>query len=563
MVKITFYKQQTRSPQPDDSNNIISIPHSLEDAILCFILTIAVRKIRGEQYPELVQMQKHNSMLIHISRFSKWQDKVKALIQNDAKDGYLDIVFRKLGTDNKGNGIYLDFERVWNYYYADIIGNLNGVMENHYFDPYIQKHDLSTVFNILPSIARDGIEVVSINSKSQDTLNYNTKQGRDYIAIGGNRLSRGFTLEGLSISYFTRTTGYADAILQMGRWFGYRPGYLDCCRLFVDRKSLDKFEECVKILDDLEKDIKAHMADTISNPRAIVNRIRATSGPFIKITRPNILRNGELAYFSFSDKLLQTHRFDLDKENHEQSWENFKDFFEKYDSQIENIDESSSYKLTIDDFEVVKELIGTSLLVNDSFDKERIFSFIDKQREEYGYLENWDIIFTNSPGSRGKVEVSLCNRKFRTVIRSGPKETITIGGKELPNKMFGRLLKDGIFAVGNANIIDPGDMSLALSVDVVNRIKSRKNDKKTIPESAYRKEYGKYKGVVLVYLIDSSMILKDNILENKWGMDTNIPIAGFAIGIPDLEVQPEIFYLKEREIAEVEGAEDNDEGAEG
>lgn len=55
------------------------------------------------------------------------------------------------------------------------------------------------------------------------------------ILVGGAKLSRGFTVEGLTTSYYLRRTGWADALMQMGRWFGFRPGYRDLVRLFIGR----------------------------------------------------------------------------------------------------------------------------------------------------------------------------------------------------------------------------------------------------------------------------------------------------------------------------------------
>ena len=79
------------------------------------------------------------------------------------------------------------------------------------------------------------IEVKSINGSSGDIVDYqlNSKNGVSVIAIGGDKLSRGLTLEGLSISYFLRASKMYDTLMQMGRWFGYRPGYVDLCRLFT------------------------------------------------------------------------------------------------------------------------------------------------------------------------------------------------------------------------------------------------------------------------------------------------------------------------------------------
>ena len=71
--------------------------------------------------------------------------------------------------------------------------------------------------------------------KFADALDYdgNAAQGLNVIAIGGDKLSRGLTLEGLTVSYFLRPSRMYDSLMQMGRWFGYRPGYVDLCLLYT------------------------------------------------------------------------------------------------------------------------------------------------------------------------------------------------------------------------------------------------------------------------------------------------------------------------------------------
>jgi hypothetical protein len=83
--------------------------------------------------------------------------------------------------------------------------------------------------------ASSKIVVLPINGFAKEALDYkeHEAEGRNVIAVGGDKLSRGLTLEGLSISYFLRTSRMYDTLMQMGRWFGYRPGYLDLCRLFT------------------------------------------------------------------------------------------------------------------------------------------------------------------------------------------------------------------------------------------------------------------------------------------------------------------------------------------
>jgi hypothetical protein len=65
------------------------------------------------------------------------------------------------------------------------------------------------------------------------------------IVLGGSRLSRGITIEGLCISYFARWAPVPkeDTILQMSRWFGYRGPHLEFCRLFVGSLAFDYLRE--------------------------------------------------------------------------------------------------------------------------------------------------------------------------------------------------------------------------------------------------------------------------------------------------------------------------------
>jgi len=117
-----------------------------------------------------------------------------------------------------------------------------------------------------------GIQVKAVNSELKDELIYSEESGKigqKYIAIGGNRLSRGFTLEGLTINYFIRDTSYSDTLLQMGRWFGYRPGYIDCCKLFTTYEAIDKFDSTTRVIEELEAEFKK-MVNEINRPKILL-----------------------------------------------------------------------------------------------------------------------------------------------------------------------------------------------------------------------------------------------------------------------------------------------------
>ena len=77
--------------------------------------------------------------------------------------------------------------------------------------------------------------MVEVNSRAAGSLDYPAHEalGLNVIAVGGFSLSRGLTLEGLVVSYFLRNSMMYDTLLQMGRWFGYRRGYEDLCRVWM------------------------------------------------------------------------------------------------------------------------------------------------------------------------------------------------------------------------------------------------------------------------------------------------------------------------------------------
>ena len=105
-----------------------------------------------------------------------------------------------------------------------------------------------SIFSFSSILTEDSkqIDLIRINTTSDDNLEYEEKKaGWNVIVIGGAALARGITLEGLSVSYFLRLAKIptSDTLIQMGRWFGYRPGYLDLCRIYTTYGLIENFRE--------------------------------------------------------------------------------------------------------------------------------------------------------------------------------------------------------------------------------------------------------------------------------------------------------------------------------
>lgn len=202
------------------------LPPSLLLAIKSFILTCAIRRIRGHE-------NKHNSMLVHVALLVKWIDKVSYLVNEEVK---------KLNGKIQGDDEEL-LQELKDLFESDFIPSTRNVLENlDYKDIRINIHSWEEVKKELKK-AVSKIDIRSVHgTRSTTNLEYHNIEEIDYgryenglsvIAVGGSRLSRGITLEGLSVSYYIRTTKMYDSLMQMGRWFGYRAGYVDLCRLFT------------------------------------------------------------------------------------------------------------------------------------------------------------------------------------------------------------------------------------------------------------------------------------------------------------------------------------------
>ena len=233
----------------DPKPTIDDIPESLKTAIKCFIITCAIRIARGQE-------NKHNSMLIHVSRFQAWQNHLKIIIDRlfkyykseiEANDPTIMEEFRQIFEEDTPN-------------YRSYCSITREIMNSPVLSRVDNRMRLHTWNEIKPLLYRavQKIEVKSINGTSGDSLTYyeNEKNGISVIAIGGDKLSRGLTLEGLSVSYFLRASKMYDTLMQMGRWFGYRPGYVDLCRLFTSNELNEWYRHITLASDELREEFR-------------------------------------------------------------------------------------------------------------------------------------------------------------------------------------------------------------------------------------------------------------------------------------------------------------------
>lgn len=265
------------------------IPPSLRRALLSFILATAIRK-RREAEPQF------NSMLIHVVRFTNVQTEVAGQVESAMKD----IVQRlKYGDGERKPSLQDEFSDLWLTDFVPTNAACNEVL-----GAGLQLPHFESVWKDLADVAT-GIRIRIINGSAGDILDYETHRstGIDVIAIGGDKLSRGLTLEGLTVSYFLRSSKMYDTLMQMGRWFGYRQKYIDVCRLYTTAELIEWFTHIAAATEELQKEFE-HMVNVGGTPRDYGLKVR--SHPVMLVTSAVKMRNGTEMQLSFSGDISET-----------------------------------------------------------------------------------------------------------------------------------------------------------------------------------------------------------------------------------------------------------------
>lgn len=263
------------------------LPGTLREAIRCFILTCAARRVRG-------QVKKHNSMLVHVTRFVNVQSHVVRLIRDELIALQRRIEF---GDGARTPTILDEFRALWDREFLPVTAGMDGDGGSAVAWEQLEKE-------LHPAAAK--ISVATINGFAKEALDYrdHEDEGRSVIAVGGDKLSRGLTLEGLSISYFLRTTRMYDALMQMGRWFGYRPGYLDLCRLFTTRTLAEWYRHIALADEELRREFD-YMVQAGLTPERYGLRVRTHPAGMI-VTALNKMSHGSNRQLSWEGTLVQT-----------------------------------------------------------------------------------------------------------------------------------------------------------------------------------------------------------------------------------------------------------------
>lgn len=236
--------KRRKKGEPHFAHGAMGLPQSLCDAILTFALVGAIRLLRG-------QKEMPHTMLVHVSQVQKEQIRIGAAIDEQIRAWF--------NHDQAETGIVLGMMRsaLIDLGEVNLPAKIEKVLEEG-------KRNLAR------------LRVVVLNSTTGEELPYDSQPSCQLVAVGGNRLSRGLTLEGLTVAYFLRTTTMADALLQMARWYGFRAGYDDLIRIWTTDGIAQWFVELALVEESLRDSIVA-LNKAGRRPDEMAIRMRAHS----------------------------------------------------------------------------------------------------------------------------------------------------------------------------------------------------------------------------------------------------------------------------------------------
>jgi len=487
---------------------------SLKEAVCAFLLGCAVRTLRGQKL-------KHRSMLINISRFNDLHSEIKIQVKN-----FVDYLCCTISQDSYKNT-------------ADFIKNpemarlFRLYTESKFFSKARGKFSFEELKALLHDEVKQITTVVINNANTKDRFKYKDYEdiGARVIVIGGFVLSRGLTLEGLTVSYYSRNASAYDTLLQMCRWFGYHFNYEDICMLYISQINIENFRAVIDAVSNL-KDQFSEMSRRGKKPREFGLMVKESPDSLetaILVTSRNKMIHSKsiVHWITYGGEVADTSKLFKDIAKNASNEKLSRDFF---------IDlETSGYLMEIfNKRNMIRDVPKSNIaefvrklkihFENRKFDTACLSDYISQSQ----LFPFWDIVVANGDSDKkwtiGKVTVNAAIRD--SVVREN-EDFIRVGG-------------------GNNRLIDPGLFNSGLSKSQIDKLGSGKLTAKDYLSINDRKP------LLIIYPMD--------LQQNKISMDNCVHI-GFALGFPEKGRSEKAKYrvnkIKQRALAE--GLDDLDE----
>lgn len=542
LVPIDDY-EETLPTKHKKSDLVEELPESLEEAIRLFCLNVAIRHLRRQE-------EKHNSMMIHVTRFTDIHHNVFILVSEYLEE--LQKIIKIYGKKENNSRLKILKDTFTKYYVKHYVDD----SKEFEFTWEEVLNELITTINL--------IQTREVHNNSRIPLEYDEKSANNYIVIGGTSLARGYTLEGLSVSYFLRSTVFYDTLMQMGRWFGYRDGYQDLCKIFMPEQTIDYFSNIIEATIDLVDDLST-MQENKQTPKDFGLAVKYHPDSALQVTAANKSRNTETivtsmrlsgriketSWLNYNEKTIQNNlnvvkSFISDLPKDKRSY-NFRDNNDIKNTIWSNIDRG---KIT----QFLNDFTCFDIDRNDVFGlRSRMpLQFIKKYVEDNN--TDWDIVVHT--GGKGVKEEMLIDGEyygkyqFRTInlknnrlefiqrqVSSGDAEEATLTSLEIEQIKNKKHQKKIQKALSKEN----GDIEVD---EILRSFSARKEARRLLKRP-----------VLMLHLIKADIIENTNELEKK-RVEDNLEIAAFSISFPSsigdesvpITIRVNSVYLKNLEL---------------
>ena len=482
------------------------LPGSLKLALRSFILVCAARAARGHE-------RAHNSMLVHVTRFTSVQSQVYDQVRDEVE--FLQQRLRR-GDGERSDSLLAELKSIWESDFVpttSLIGGKDKTIKWKTIEPLLHA-------------AAAKIEIRKINGTAKDALEYlEHPKGLTVIAIGGEKLSRGLTLEGLSVSYYLRAARMYDTLMQMGRWFGYRPDYQDLCRLYTTGELRGWYrditlasEELLRLLDE--------MAAVGSTPEQFGLRVR-THPDGLMVTAAAKMRHGEKVLLSLAGTIPETLVFDTKSEVIQANFEAAEDFVEGLGEPDPGEPGQKRTWSGVDPSHVLNFVIRYR---PDSqarkVQMEPLRRYIDS-RVKAGELIEWTVALISTPDGR---RYSIGSLEVGAARRTPDDAEALLEGRYVLRRMINPTDEAIDFSADERN----GALKETITRWEANRGKSRRTEPPTVPSGIVLRDMRPtQKGLMLIYVLDPAQA----------SLPEDTPVIGYALSFPGSSTAGAIEYV--------------------
>ena len=477
---------------------------SLRKAIDSFLITGGIRRLRGQAY-------EHHSMLIHISVSTTSHNDVRKAVQD-----YIDDIKKNVLENEVDFEFWKRIKSLWQDDFIKTSRKMENVDSKNLKQNVIYEMDFmfSEVKVEIIEFLKELQRVFKINGeKDSDFLDYDSfkkehGRGMKVICVGGSILSRGYTIEGLTCSYYTRNSLQFDTVLQCGRFFGYRPGYRDLVRVYTSQENQKTLRVSAQTLFRLVEQFK-EMSMKGKTPEEFGFYIEEILEGY-KPTSKKRMRKYEPVDTSFSKFSSDVASFILDDKINEQNLNLTNKFIESLGVPFNK--EDISWR-SVDSFKIAEYLVNLKISKYSRFQEALLLkSYIEEVNKKFNHLKYFDVVLVK-------------------VKRNGG-TPLKVGGYNIKSSQRKTELKEGELKYAEVNegrALTGSHLLLSLTKAERALFNKKHDNTNSITENKVR-PFRRRRGVLIIYTfcpehINKELRLKgkDKIKEAPIGLHISLP----------------------------------------